>query len=253
MAADAVVTDRATARMAGAGAILVSRRDRPMPVGEALARLAEAADQVARGEGPPQALLWRARRSLLATPAEARGSGFAAAARRMAREGWPVHLRHTGGGAFPLTPGTVQLTLLLPRDGPGQSLETLYARLAAPILDVLAGFGVAARIAPVPAAFCSGRHDIAVGDRKIGGMAQRWSGGGRGCVLAGAALIVDEDPGLLADAANRFYALAGTDRRCRPEALTSLAAQLAPPRPSLAVGVMERLERAVAGAGCPLP
>jgi len=210
----------------------------PLSVGEALAWQANAGGEVGRGVRPPLALVWRAQRTLIVTRREARLANFAAVSRVMAEEGWPVHIRESGGGAFPVGPGTVMLTLLLPRDDK-HSLEVLYATLSAPILSMLGSYRVAASVDAVPGSFCSGRHDIAVAGRKIGGMAQRWSGGGgRGFAMASAAVIVDEDPEELSATVNRFYARCGVQTRCNSGAVTSLCRQLSP------VNVGVSLERA---------
>ena len=105
-------------------------------------------------------------------------------------------------------------------DGEGAAIKDAYLRLTAPVVEFLkAAYGIEARVASIPGAFCDGAYNIAIGDRKLAGTAQRWKLlGGEGkerrvAVLAHVALMVANplDPAI--DALNVFYEASGADRR----------------------------------------
>jgi len=77
---------------------------------------------------------------------------------------------------------------------------------------------------PVEGSFCDGRFNLAVGGRKCVGTAQAWRRvAGRPLVLAHAVIVATADAAELIAAANRFEAAAGSARRYRADAVTSLA------------------------------
>jgi octanoyl-[GcvH]:protein N-octanoyltransferase len=195
----------------------------------AVARDAELLEAVRRGAALATARVWENGRCLVVTRAEARLPGFAAAARRLAAEGWPVVARESGGGAVPHAPGILQLSLAFaPPEGPPCTLEGVYRALAAPLARVLETHGVNAEAGCAAGAFCDGRFNLLVGGRKIAGTAQRWRARPgapmpeRGAVLAHALLLVDVDLEAATAAVNRFYALAGGERRFAAVACVSL-------------------------------
>jgi len=199
--------------------------------GQTLDRLDRTARAVGKGDHPPCTNIWRMERALIVTSRETRLPGFAPAASHMASAGWPVSVRGSGGGVCAVGPGTVQIALVFPRPRGGVSLDSVYDALATPILTTISQFGVKADVVPVPASFCSGRHDIAVNSRKIAGLAQQWQGpaGRGGYVIAAASVIMDEDPGELAAAINSFADLCDGVERCRTGAITALAREAGTP------------------------
>jgi len=182
---------------------------------------------VALGEAPPGFRIWRSRTALVVGVEDVRRPGFAAAAAHLASEGIPCIPRDSGGGAVPVGPGTLMVSLAIPGDpGTGQTLESIYRMLSAPLLALLADLGIAAGFGAVPGAFCDGRFNLVSGGRKLGGTAQSWrlaGGSGRRYVLAEAALRVAGDGGRDTALVSRFYSLAGAPRSFDPAAVTSLA------------------------------
>ncbi|PTW59362.1 hypothetical protein C8N35_10775 [Breoghania corrubedonensis] len=187
--------------------------------GEAAGRFGDIehlAGEVAAGRRPPSVVFWRAARALTVTDAQTRLPGFAAARKRLGHDGWPIVVRKSGGGAFPVEPGTLQISLLTPRDTPGLSFDALHWRLANLIQLALVNLGVPSEIREVGRAFCPGRFDVAVGDQKIAGLSQ--AGSVNGAVVADASILIDEDPNDAAVAVNLFNALTGSSQRCDPAA-----------------------------------
>ncbi|AXS39832.1 hypothetical protein [Breoghania sp. L-A4] len=195
----------------------------PAPAEERLARIAAMAEAVVAGARPPFLLVWRALPALVVTRSQTRLPSYADACEVMAGEGWPVVVRASGGGAFAVSPGTLQVSVITTREhAGGASFDAMYRALAEPCIAALERLGVRARIGAVARAPCAGGYDIAAGGRKIGGLAQRWRGDG--AVIVEASLIIDADPLAFAGTVNRFHALAGSDWSCDRSSVTSVAA-----------------------------
>jgi octanoyl-[GcvH]:protein N-octanoyltransferase len=219
----------------------------PAPAGERLDQIDALARRVASGEALPCMVLWRSAPALVVTRSQARLPGFSRAVGHLAKTGWPVVVRSSGGGAFPICPGTVQCAILERRATTAISMNSLYERMTRLIADALAECGLAATVGEVPDAFCPGRYDIAVGGRKLAGLAQSWPG--YGAVIAEAALVVEVDPQALAQVVNRFQEATGADRRCDPAVLTSVDTELGRSSKSgdALTGIVAALERAATG------
>ncbi|MEI2384831.1 hypothetical protein [Breoghania sp. JC706] len=180
------------------------------------------AGDVAGGRRPPAIVFWRASRALSVAAEETRLPGFEMARQRLEHDGWPVVARKGGGGAWPVGPGTLQISVIGEQGDPDLSLDALHWGLANLIQMALASLGVSSVIGEVGRAFCPGRFDVAVGDQKIAGLSQSWSG--NGAVVAEASILIDADPCAGAVAVNLFHALAGSSRRCDPAAGLALHA-----------------------------
>ncbi|MCS4504611.1 lipoate--protein ligase family protein [Arhodomonas aquaeolei] len=187
----------------------------------------DVAAAVGAGHRPPATLIWRCAPALVVGGAERGLPGFGDACERLAAEGWPVCGRDIGGSAFPVGLHSVQLARILPRRS-GASLERFYRCMAEPVVAVLARLGLGAATGTVPDAFCAGSRDIAVGGRKLAGLAQVWRGpvDRGGYVMITASVLLDGEPEALCHAVNRFHELAGGTLRCRPQAVTSVCREL---------------------------
>jgi lipoate-protein ligase A len=203
---------------------------------EALVGEAQLIDRVARRETDVEILVWSTTPCLVAPRALSRRPGFEAGRVSVEALGLPFHLRQTGGDLVPQGPNVLNATVAFaPSNGSSFGIAAAYDRLCGPLLDLMRARGVAAYFASVPGAFCDGRFNIAVGDRKLAGTAQRWQPRTRlsgtnepsVAVLAHAALFIAGDFRRAADAANAFYSACGLDRRIRAEAHVALA-ELAP-------------------------
>lgn len=171
-------------------------------------------DRVASGASDRELALWSTEACLVAPRNLTVKPGFAAAQALLAAEGTTVHERDTGGDLMPQGPGIVNVSLVFAAAA-GLSIAAAYDVLCRPIEALLAAHGVEGRRGSIPGSFCDGAHNIAIGDRKLVGTAQRWRRGrdGRTTVLAHAAIICAGDLGGPAAAANRLYAACGLDRR----------------------------------------
>jgi octanoyl-[GcvH]:protein N-octanoyltransferase len=173
--------------------------------------------------------LWRTSPCLVVTPLLAHRPEFAAAAEASAQRGWPVVVRRTGGGPVPQTKGTLNVSLAYasPRDqAPG--IDAAFRQFADALLAALQSCGVAATVGEIAGSCCPGRYDIAVGGRKIIGIAQRRRQGGTqdGTLLAAVlvhAMVWAEgtlDPEI--DHLERFLEEAGAPDRFRRDTMGTL-------------------------------
>lgn len=203
--------------------------------GRMLARDRLHAEEVGAGRAAPGFRVWSSEPALVVSRRESRMARFEEARAELRRLGWPVAVRDSGGGATPVTPGTLQLSLSFPLADPGRvSPARVYGALAAPVRIALRDLGVDTRFGRVPAAFCDGRYNLVTAGRKLAGTSQRWRGGippasaPDAHVLAHLSLLVSPDLELATGAVNRFLALVEDDHR--------------PSDPRASVSVLERLE-----------
>lgn len=185
---------------------------------------------------PPPALfrIWTNAQSLVVTRREERLPSFAAAAQASATRGWPVVVRDSGGTTVPHLPGTLLLTLLLPRRHaedppvPEPRADEVFTLLCEPVIEAMARLGVTATYGAVPRSFCDGRFNLVAHNRKIAGTAQRWCGGlprypvRDGFIMAHLALYVDADMHAATGAVNAFLQEAGSDGTFDPGQMITL-------------------------------
>lgn len=215
--------------------------------------------QVQRGEGDCGLLLWRPRAAALVIPRKfERLSGFAAACALCEARGWPVALRDSGGEPVPQSPAVLNVALVYavpPGEKEVTRLETAYLRLCQPFSAWLAAQGLTPGLGEVAGAFCDGRYNITLRERKLAGTAQRWRrrlADGRNLVLAHAAVLMDNQRATMVELVNAFYAACGLDDRCRATSHVALAECLA--EPWRRVGELPgHYRRALAAAGLALP
>ena len=176
------------------------------------------------GDGEPRALLWQGPQCLIVTRKDTRLPRYQAACEQLAAEGWPVHVRDSGGTAVPHGAGILNLSLMLPRTT--TDLAHYYRLLGAPLLALLGEYGLEGSYDFVPGSFCDGQYNLVIGGRKVTGTAQRWLAPGQdhsGAVLAQAMLLVAGNVDEGTRMASRFYELAGGELRFLPGTSTTLA------------------------------
>jgi lipoate-protein ligase A len=174
--------------------------------------------------------LWRTSPCLVVTSLLAHRAEFAAAAEASATRGWPVIVRRTGGGPVPQTAGTLNVSLATatPRDeAPG--IDAAFKHFADTLLAALQRCGVSASVGEIEGSCCPGRYDIAIGGRKIIGVAQRRRQGSKDGHLLSAVLVHamvwvegELDPEI--DHLERFLDEAGTPTKFRREVMGTLQA-----------------------------
>jgi len=176
---------------------------------------------VCAGEADFGLLMWRPSDRALVMPRRlSRLEGFAEASQTLAKLGWPVLLRESGGEPVPQSPATVNVALVSVQpksDLDKDRIEKAYLRLCQPILDVLTELGGVASLGEVQGAFCDGRFNVNLNDRKMAGTAQRWrqsQGGQRPVVLAHGAMLLDNERVEMVNAVNRFNEICDLEQRC---------------------------------------
>lgn len=193
------------------------------PLADGIAREAGwMADAAATGRAA--AHLWSAPEGLVVPRSYERLPLFDAACRAAAAEGWPVQVRVSGGGIVPQGPGVLDLSLVWRSDSAAPArTDAIYRALCDRLAAAFAGMGIAAAPQEVPGSFCDGRFNLAVGGRKLVGTAQSWRRvGSVPAVLVHAVILAGGDTERLTERANAFEAAAGSARRYRADALTSV-------------------------------
>lgn len=195
----------------------------------ALACDVDLGTEVAKG-APATLRIWQSDQALVVSRRDVRSPNYAYAKQTLEREGWQVFPRSTGGSAVPQGPGSLQLSMLLPRSAAlAYSLEEIYRRLCQPLQTALQGMGIHTDLGSVPDAFCDGRFNILVAGKKIAGTAQVWRANiarqknlREGYVLAHASLLVAMDKQTAINAVNRFYQLLGSNREFQADAVATV-------------------------------
>jgi len=189
-----------------------------------MALLDDVLDHPARGV----LRLWRTSPCLVVTPLLAHRAEFAAAAEASAQRGWPVVVRRTGGGPVPQTAGTLNVSLATatPRDQV-PSIDAAFRQFADATLAALARCGVQGAVGEIEGSCCPGRYDIAVGGKKIIGLAQRRRQGQKDGQLLSAVLVhamvwVEGELNPEIDQLERFLEEAGTPTRFRRAVMGTL-------------------------------
>ena len=113
--------------------------------------------------------IWSCTAALVAPRHFARKLGFAAAVENCKI---PVVLRSSGGTVVLHGPAFINITLVTTQaKGRVFDIDSLYETFGEVLFRALAQLGVRACFERIPQAYCSGRHDIAVGGRKLAGTA----------------------------------------------------------------------------------
>lgn len=127
---------------------------------------------VACGASPPTLRIWTNEHAVVVP----RRHDVSPAARfcDLLGQRWPICVRSSGGAAVAHSPGTLNMSLILPlRDSFDPSISDSY-RLWSDILGFALhrNYGIEVDVTCVKGAFCSGRYDAAVDGRKLAGVAQ---------------------------------------------------------------------------------
>jgi lipoate-protein ligase A len=172
----------------------------------------------------PVALIWESGPALVVSQSDRHLPFFSAAVEQSEAAGWPVTVRTSGGTAVPLAPGVINLGLIASWRSVRPTLDAAFQLLCGLLIAAMGDLGVTATIGRAPRAFCDGRCNILVGNRKIAGTSQRQSSlGTRGALLLHAAVVLDADPAMLTAVVARFYEAAGRRVDLSAQAVSSLA------------------------------
>lgn len=193
---------------------------RRLSVAEGLALEETLLESICHGESSFGLVAWSPRdRALVMPRRHGRLAGFPEARAALENRGWPIHFRSTGGTPVPQSEAVINVALALRcrADGSAAHLEWGYQRLGAPWCDWLHALGVCdANLGAAPGAYCDGRFNVRIGERKLVGTAQRWRRV-RGCrdmaMLAHGAMQVGNTPEALVGVVNAFQAAIGDPER----------------------------------------
>ncbi|EGK08850.1 hypothetical protein HMPREF9374_3188 [Desmospora sp. 8437] len=189
-------------------------------------------ESVARGEAPATVRIWQGPRALVVAKKDLRTWQAVKAARMMKEVDWPVYVRQSGGTAVPHGPGTLNLSLFLPRPKEMKwNIDDIYRLLGAPLIRMLErSFGLEPYFGEVPGSFCDGRYNVVVRGKKIVGTSQIWKGGPAGLmskrpgyILAHATLLTWIDREQAVSALNAFYEMAEGTRPVYIDTVATLA------------------------------
>lgn len=160
--------------------------------------------------------------------------GFVSACETFAAQGWPVTVRHSGGGIVPQGPGIINLSLAYPVAGkPLDHSDAAYQLICSVISAALRPHGIETNAQPVEGSFCDGRYNLAVGSgrnaRKVVGTAQLWRRHKPGgvaqsvqIVLVHALILAAVDADAVTEHANRFERAIGNGKRYSTDRVASL-------------------------------
>ncbi len=192
-------------------------------------------------EGPRRSVrIWRNLRCIAVPASESRLDRFPVAAQAASARGWPVATRCSGGLAVPHGPDVLCLSLVwmaLEPPGPDAAFGALADLIRRSVLDL----GVRVDVGQVDDAVCPGAWDLAIGGRKIAGLAQRRTAprpDGRTGVLAHAAIFCGLDFQTSVGAINDYYSDLNVPRTFEPGAHANVAGARALPHLAKAIEVM---------------
>ncbi len=201
-----------------------------LDMSEALEHEHALLDQVTRDPEAHNLWLWQTPQCLVVPRKIATKAGFEKVAADMADQGWPVHVRGTGGDVTPQGPGIVNVTHVYAR-APRAKLDLAeeYGRLCGPIETAL---GDGASRGWQPGAFCDGAYNVQWNGSKFAGTAMRFRpckvDKSRLAVLAHALMLFEPPTADAIDALNRFLGALGEGREIDLAAHTGLPPDLSP-------------------------
>ena len=153
-------------------------------------------------------VFWESNPALVVGIREMRLPRAVPAVERMAEAGWQVAVRRSGGSAFPVTQGVLNISLMTHVP---VNLDLGYQQFCEAIIAGLGPLGLPIAVGPTPGSFCDGRYNLMIDGRKIAGTSQQWRRlpGNQVRCLYHCGLLVDAVTNTLVEAVNRFYSEAG--------------------------------------------
>ncbi len=182
----------------------------------------------------PAAAIWEMPKGLVVPRTYKNSKTFNKALDVMHKKGWPVHIRHSGGGVVPQGPGILNLSMAYAVNGlPLDNSTNAYTQICDVISKSLSKFGLYTWPAAVEGSFCDGRFNLACNfngqARKIAGTAQLWrrishptNGYTVQVVLVHALLLVECCIQEITNQANCLEELLGNSRRYKEDSAVSV-------------------------------
>ncbi|MFP7671931.1 lipoyl protein ligase domain-containing protein [Marivita sp. S0852] len=212
---------------------------------DAMNREAALLAEVSEDPTKRQIWFWQSPQCLIAPRKLSRVPGYDAVTRVLAKDGWPVALRSTGGDVTPQGNGIINVTHVYARPPKEKfDLDREYNRLCSPIEAAL---GDGATRGWQPGAFCDGAHNVQWNGLKFAGTAMRFrpckADKTRYAVLAHALMLIAPPDAKAIEALNIFLTALNQDRQIDPAAHTGL------PSGMQTDSFLERVKRGFDNAG----
>lgn len=168
--------------------------------------------QIGQGH-PPVAHLWRHEDALVIGLKDRRLKRAADVLQGYEARGIRTCVRPSGGAAVKLTPGVINVTLMMPNTDKVINIHDDFKKMVSYIQAALLPWGAEAKAGEIEGAFCPGDYDVSIGGRKFCGIAQRRLAK---AYLITAFIIVEDNGDDLAAKVREFYdaAASGTEDRC---------------------------------------
>jgi hypothetical protein len=178
----------------------------------------------------PRFLIWEPIENVMVLPASSKWRATPQLTSHMAKFGWQIEQRKTGGSPVPQAPGVINLSMVYPWPG---DLELSTSKNYQLLIDIfkpwLSNYGVNAELGEVEGAYCNGTFNLSINNKKIIGTAQRicrtsvHNSNAKFGVLAHAFILINPNLPNLVDAVNQCYLQSGQAEVFRRDAMTSLA------------------------------
>lgn len=180
---------------------------------------------IAAGESSPILRLWCANPAIVVGMAEKRLPTFQHSVDDLAKKQWQVFARRTGGTAFVLTPQVLNISAIQLLPSKNLSIDRCYKDFCALLMLAFEDLGISSTLGFQDRAFCDGKFNVLVDNKKLVGTAQRWSRGkdqSFTAVLAQASIFVSINPKEISEIVNRFYQNAGSTNHYDADAIIGL-------------------------------
>ena len=142
------------------------------------------------------------------------------------KAGYDLIVRPHGGLAVVTDPGVVNLSFVVDTSDELVSIDQGYEAMAYLIQSILSPYNVNIETYEIPDSYCSGKYDLVLNGRKIGGIAQRRFRNG---ITVAAYLSLDGDQDERANLIRQFYHIGQANEsypQVNPHAMTTLEKEL---------------------------
>jgi octanoyl-[GcvH]:protein N-octanoyltransferase len=201
---------------------------RSMSVSEALEWEKKALRKVLVDQ-TPRFLIWEPLENVMVLPASSKWLVAPKLTNHMAKLGWQLEQRKTGGSPVPQGAGVLNFSMVYPWPSELELSPSKSYRLLIDILQMwLSNYGVNAETGEVKGAYCNGAFNLSINNKKFIGTAQRISqttavsGDRKIGVLAHAFILIDSNITNLVNAVNQCYRQSGHCDIFNRDAMTSL-------------------------------
>jgi octanoyl-[GcvH]:protein N-octanoyltransferase len=127
------------------------------------------------GEGllPPIFHIWRHRKAFILGLRDRRLPNALKGMAALEQQGFQVTVRNSGGGAVPLDPGVVNVSMILPNAAGNLDFRQDFQSMVSVIRQALNGYTKGVEKGEVFGSYCPGDYDLSIQGKKFCGIAQR--------------------------------------------------------------------------------